>query len=179
MNFTNPNLTDFNNLDGEVQNLEVLNGLSNMNDNMIESYPNDFDNEESMSFFEGDDDFYNAKGSRKKRKNERARRRGLREKKQAQRQARRDKGAEARSQAKIGRTKAKLTQADTQKEIASKLGVETESDKALAQAMLKGAETTPEKKGMSTGAKIGIAVGVVAILGIIGFVVYKKMNSKK
>lgn len=32
------------------------------------------------------------------------------------------------------------------------------------------------KKGLSKGAKIGIAVGVAVVLGIIGFVVYKKMK---
>jgi hypothetical protein len=34
-------------------------------------------------------------------------------------------------------------------------------------------------KGMSKGAKIGIAVGIVAVLGVVGFMVYKKMSLKK
>ena len=34
-------------------------------------------------------------------------------------------------------------------------------------------------KGMSKGAKIGIAVGIVAVLGVVGFMVYKKMSVKK
>jgi len=34
-------------------------------------------------------------------------------------------------------------------------------------------------KGMSKGAKIGIVVGVVAILGVVGFMMYKKMGTKQ
>jgi hypothetical protein len=33
-------------------------------------------------------------------------------------------------------------------------------------------------KGMSKGAKIGIAVGIVAVLGVVGFMVYKKTSLK-
>lgn len=191
MNYGNPNVKDFCNLDGEVQNLEVLNGQTNVANNINEDYSNDFDNEENMSFADGgDDDFYNARGKRRKKRNrfgsgtildkdERARRRTLRENRKAQRQTRRDLQTKSRTDARAGRTQAKLSQADTQAQLSRQMGVETESDKALAQAMLKGAETTPEKTGMSTGAKIGIAVGVLAVLGVIGFVVYKKMKAKK
>lgn len=38
---------------------------------------------------------------------------------------------------------------------------------------------TPDAKGMSKGLKIGLIAGGVLLLGIIGFVVYKKMKSKK
>jgi cobalamin biosynthesis Mg chelatase CobN len=190
MTYTNPNLEDFNNLDGEVQNLEVINGSSNIRNNINEDFGNDFDNEENMSFFEGDDDFYNAKGSKKSKKrnrysgtmfdkDERARRRTLREDTKAQRQTRRDKQTQSRTDARSGKTQAKLSQAETQKTVASQLGVETESDKALATALAKGSEQTPNKPGMSTGAKVGIAVGILALLGVIGFVVVKKMKSNK
>ena len=63
--------------------------------------------------------------------------------------------------------------------MASQLGVETESDKALALAMAKGSDQATDKPGMSTGAKVGIAVGILALLGVIGFVVYKKMKANK
>lgn len=32
----------------------------------------------------------------------------------------------------------------------------------------------PPPRGMSTGAKVGIGLGIVAVLGIVGFVIYKK-----
>lgn len=187
MNYIKPN---FNNLDGEVQNFEVVTALENMRNDVNEDFGNEFDNEENMSFFEGDDDFYNAKGSKKRRKrnrfsgtmfdkDERARRRTLRENTKNQRQARRDQQSQSRIEARAGKTQTKLSQAETQKTMASQLGVETESDKALANALAKGSEQTPDKPGMSTGAKVGIAVGILALLGVIGFVVVKKMKSNK
>jgi len=40
-------------------------------------------------------------------------------------------------------------------------------------------EPTPTKTPLSKNAKIGIVVGIVAVVGIIGFFVYKNMKGKK
>jgi len=57
-------------------------------------------------------------------------------------------------------------------------GTETESDKSLAKSLSDNLGIGADKE-MSKGAKIGIAVGVAVLLGIIGFVVYKKMKKGK
>jgi hypothetical protein len=178
------------NMDGSIEDMASLDGT-------IQTYDIMYGNQAvSRNFYCADgssDEYHNAKGKRRKKrrrfgsgtildKDERARRRSLREDTKAQRNERRNLGAQARADAKAGRTQTKMTQADTQKMALEKLGQETESDKVMnAQLSTPGVSdsATPTKPGMSKGLKIGIAIGVVAILGTIAFVVYKKMKASK
>ena len=79
----------------------------------------------------------------------------------------RSEGALERGKAKGGMALAQQMSAQ-----ASERGVQ--GDIALADAMGKSSGGGKSGKGMSTGLKIGIAVGVVAILGLVGFMIYKK-----
>lgn len=178
---------DFSNMDGEVLNYDVVMPMNAMKGN-----PYDEDNFYSQA--DGDSEFSQAigrrKSSKKKRgggmfsgtildKNERSRRRTLRENTRAMRQDRRNLGAESRANAKAGRTDAKLSQAETQRQVAATLGNETESDKAIAAALAKSATETTDKPGMSTAVKISIGVGALLLVGgIIAFVVYKNKSKK-
>lgn len=51
-----------------------------------------------------------------------------------------------------------------------------EDDKALLDALKPSAAVEVEKKGMSMGAKIGIGVGIAAILGIGAYFIIKRRN---
>jgi hypothetical protein len=78
---------------------------------------------------------------------------------------------QSRSAARLNRSGAKLGYAEAQKVIAGNIG---QGDDAMLRAL--SADTgSPEKEGMSTGAKIAIAVGALAVVGgIIYFVMKKK-----
>ena len=164
-------------IDGDVINYDAVTPMNNIG-GMYGEFREDLalsgDDDE---FYGGDGDYSNAGGLFKNfRKN------------QAKRQARRDlrtkSKADARktkANAKIETAKAKQTQAKAQVESAkaSKEGAKT--DLAMAEA-LKSSTPTPEeepKKGLSMGAKIGIGVGVAVVLGVVGFIIYKKMKGKK
>lgn len=106
---------------------------------------------------------------------------GMRER-QAQRQARRTLRTESKADARIMKAEAKQTKAT------AKIGeakAKSDTAKALAKgddkallAALKTPKAAPIETGMSTGAKIGIAVGIVAVLAIGTFVIIK-MRKKK
>jgi hypothetical protein len=173
---------DFSNMDGEVLNYDVVMPMNAMKGN-----PYDEDNFYSSA----DGDFSYASGKKRKKrrggfgsgtildKNERARRRALREDSKAQRNDRRNLGAQSRAYSKAGRTEAKLSQAETQRQVASTLGNETESDKAIAAALAKSATETTDKPAMSTAVKISIGVGVLLVVGgIVAYVIYKNKSKK-
>lgn len=86
---------------------------------------------------------------------------------QKKRQARRD-----------TRTQAKLLDAQGRKAVSESLGKDTKSDVLMAKALANTSKTSPDKKGLSNGAKIGIVVGSLAILGVIGYFIYKKTKGK-
>lgn len=157
---------DFSNLDGEVIDYEVVSGLSNIGDRQPDG--DNFANAEGdyldvpFSKFEGE--FSNLFGLPGRK--ERARRRKIREGRKQQRIDLRGK-----------RIATKQTAADAQK-IASTSLTDKSGDIAMANALANsapGADTPPS--GMSTGAKVGIVVGVLA-LAVVGFIVYKKMHKK-
>lgn len=82
-----------------------------------------------------------------------------------------------RAVARKGKADSKTISAKAQLESARALGKDTtKSDVALAKAL--GGSSSKSKKGMSMTAKVGIGVGVAVVLGIIGFVIYKKMKKK-
>lgn len=125
---------------------------------------NPFDSE---NFYPADGEYLNASGIFNR--NERARRRKLREKRKSDRQANRN--IMARSKA-----EARTTQAKAGKLAAQSLGKESQSDIELAKALGKSA---PEESGkMSKGLKTGLIVGGVLLVGVIGFFIIKKMGKK-
>lgn len=188
MNYKNTNLGDkFCNIGGEVINYEVANGLQNIGGNYRENLMNADGN--GMGEFEttlastenlvddnyyganGDDEYYNAGGlfsNYRKQQKERQSRRTERSKSRNDARKTRGEASKMRAEAKQGQSLAQI-------ESAKSLGKGVEGDIAMANAL---ASKTPESTGMSTGAKVGIAIGVVAVLGLVGFVIYKKMKKK-
>lgn len=149
---------NYSQLDGEVQHYDIMTGISNVCDNPNENgvlYP--FDGEK-MSY--GIGDWWD------KQKEKAEARKGKRDE-------RKDTRTSSKAEARSTRSQAKLAQAEAQKEIAKSMST---PDPALAFLTQQGAK--PVKTGMSSGAKIGIVLGIAAVVGIIGFVVYKKMKKK-
>lgn len=117
------------------------------------------------------DDFYpaegcsNAYGSRRKKRDE------MKDRKMKLREQRVGSKADARTT----RSDAKKEEAFAKQKMADSLATSTQGDVALANALAKTGGSKKEK-GLSTGAKIGIAVGVLALLG---FGTYMIMKNKK
>jgi len=174
MNKNKSNIDEFTvGIDGDVINYDAMSATTNIG-GMYGEFREDLTLGDDDDFYGGDGKHSNAIGSNF-RKN------------QAKRQARRDartksKGdaRKTKADAKIQTAKAKGTQAKAQVEAAkaSKEGVK--ADVAMAEA-LKSTAPLPEepKKGLSMTAKIGIGVGVVVVLGVVGFIIYKKMKGSK
>lgn len=76
------------------------------------------------------------------------------------------------------RTQAKLLDAQGRKAVSENLGKENKSDILMAKALANNSKTAPAKQGLSNGAKIGIVVGSLAVLGVIGYFIYKKTKGK-
>jgi hypothetical protein len=176
------NNNEFANIDGDLVNYEIEYGEGRVNPNSVEGFMSnadgDYDNADGDDEYydadgdydnaDGDEDFYNARGLFKNfRKN------------QAKRQKRRDDRTKSKNEARSQKAKAKQTQAEAQIESAKAMAKGTEGDLALAKSLEAKPDTTPVKEGLSKTAKIGIAVGVVVVLGIVGFIVYKKMSAGK
>lgn len=175
----------------DVIKLQALNAINPINGNMIGS-DNVFSNGEGMGEYEttqssdldgdefssnadaGDEFLSEARGDWRKR---RAEKRALKsEKKKAKidiKRARADK-KRATGEAKMTKASAKVGLAEAQKGAAeaAKIG-------AAQPGLSPEATLVPEKTGMSMGAKIGIGVGIAAVLGVIIFVVMKKKNASK
>jgi ribosomal protein L18 len=95
------------------------------------------------------------------------------------RQIKRDARAGARLDRKGARANAKLTQAQSSKIAAQSMGRESATDVELAKALSNPVSVGKQGGGgLSQGAKIGIIIGSVVVLGAIGFFVYKKYAKK-
>jgi hypothetical protein len=92
---------------------------------------------------------------------------------------------EARSRRKDIRTQSKAAKrvavgdskrlgAEAQKQIAATLGQDTASDVEMAKALANATKGGSSAGGLSTGAKVGIAVGAIALLSLTAFLIYKK-----
>lgn len=152
--------------DGEVVHYEAAtNGIQNLGNR----------NEDFMSAEgEPEDDFYNAGGLFKNfRKNQK-----IRQRRRNERNASKNRAREMRGKANINRSKAKQGLAKAQQMSAKASEKAVAGDVALANAIAANTPQAETSQGMSTGAKIGIGVGVVVLLGVIGFVIYKKMKNK-
>lgn len=186
--------SDFMNIDGDVLNYEVSNGLQNIGNEYVENglSVNDMsfadgskvaESEDDFYDSDGDndtvDDFYNAGGLMSNfRKNQKRRqdRRDLKAESKASLRVAKGESKVNKSVAKVKKADAKIGLSDAQKASAEAMGKGTEGDVALANAL---ASKPQEKAGMSMSLKVGIGAGVVLVLGIIGFVVYKKMKKGK
>jgi len=178
MNYSNSNLNtlgygdgkvmdDTIGCDGEVIHYEAAtNGIQNLGNRN-----EDFFSAEG----EPEDDYYNAKGGLfgNFRKNQKIRQQRRNERNKSKNQARL-----MRAKAKIVRSEAKKGLAKAQQMAAKASEKAVAGDVALANAM---ASNTPqaETQGMSKGLKIGLIVGGIVVVGIVGFVVYKKFIKKK
>lgn len=139
----------------EVNELTAVNATQNVSPKLDDSYMN-ADGE--------DDEFFNASANSQRRKDQRYRRR-------EQRQKRRDERSKSSAEARLMKAEAKKGLSEAQKEAAKSMGADDSG--ALARSI---AESGSGDKKMSKGMKIGLIIGGVALLGIIGFVVYKKMK---
>lgn len=100
------------------------------------------------------------------------RRREIKDRKLAMKEERTASKADARR----AKADAKLGQAQAQKEAAVALGKQDDSA-AIAALAQSGSKSSKSKKGLSTGAIIGISVGALALIGVVGYMIYK--NKKK
>lgn len=163
-------------VDGDIINYDAVSSAQNIGGiygNFKEDLALGGDDDE---FYGGDGDYSNAGGLFKNfRKN------------QAKRQARRDLRVKSKADtrktkanAKLQKAKAGQIQAKAQVESAKAIAEGSKTDLAMAEALKSSAPPIEEpKKGLSMGAKIGIGVGVAVVLGIVGFVIYKKMKGNK
>lgn len=93
------------------------------------------------------------------------------------RMQRRNLKAKAKVQTQNTKAKAKLVNAQAQKAAAQNINRESKSDIALANALAGSAPKTKApagKKGLSTGAIIGISVAGVALVGTVVYLIVKK-----
>ena len=177
-------MKDFNNLDGEVINYDVVSAMLPVpnpryenKDGRIVNYDvvtamdkvptNSFDQDnfypaDGLDGLEYDVEFSNTIGNRKARQKRRAERR-----------------AERRKRGFLGlkdRAKRKQTEADAQLAAAQNIGKDSKADIALAQSLgtLGGSKKGGSKKGLSTIAWAGIGVGILALLGVTIYLVKRK-----
>ena len=132
------------------------------------------------SFKNADGNYSNAGGFLKGTifdKKERARRRARKEARQDEKLAIKRLTKESKAEARTTKAGAKQTAAEGQRLAAESMGKESQSDVALAQALAQKPADAP--KGLSTGAKVGIALGVLAVLGVGIYFVMKKRNKNK
>mgnify|MGYP006266281703 CR=1 FL=1 len=152
--------TSFSNMDGEVQNLEVLTGMSDLKSNL-----NDFPK---------GDDFYYATG-RGKRLKDTAKKAfsytpiGM-VKTAIDRAPQRQQARQERRQA---RQERKMTEAQANLELAKSVGA---SAPVVPTAP---APAAPVSTGLSTGAKVGIGVAIAAVLGVVIYMVAKGRGKGK
>jgi len=188
-------MRDYNNLDGELIDYEIVGGGSDVKKNFKEEFFADADGDSGMfygaqgndpygsfmdlpSWSKADGDYSEARGFLKGTildRKERARRRARKEARQDERQMRRTERTMSKSEARKVKAGAKATAAEGQRLAGESLGKESQSDVALAQALSQ--PSTQPKQGMSTGAKVGIAIGVLAVLGVGVYLVMKNKSN--
>jgi hypothetical protein len=153
------NDNEFANIDGDLVNYDIQYGGGKVSPNSQEGFMSSADGDDYYDA-DGDDDYYNAGGLFKNfRKN------------QAKRQKR---GGGLRGLIGSGKVAGALSKAQGILGALSNKNTQTQPEPYVPTQ-----EPTPPPTGLSKGAKIGIAVGVVVVLGIVGFIVYKKMSKGK
>jgi hypothetical protein len=174
MNTDKSNIDEFTvGMDGDVINYDAVSATQNIG-GKYGQFAEDLTIGDDDDFYGGDGDYSSAIGKNfRKNQAKRQARRNLRTKSKAD-------ARKTKADAKIQTAKAKGTQAKAQIEAAkaSKEGVK--ADIAMADALKSTAPIAEEpKKRLSMGVKIGIGVGVAVVLGVVGFIIYKKMKGNK
>lgn len=164
-----------------IEDLSFAEGNDNAKEDFYDADGDDFYGAGGDEFYDADgdnDDYYNAGGFFARMKERRADKHDAKmEKRGAKTDIKKAKAEKkiATGEAKKTRADAKVGLAEAQKLSAEASAKGVDADTAMANALAKDGGA---KSGMSTGAKIGIVVGVVLVLGVIGFVIYKKSKSK-
>ena len=152
-------MNEFENMDGEVIDFEVMPGSAKVSDM--------YDNENFYPF--DGDEFSYAIGDRLRSGFQRLSS-NIKERKD-RRQDRRDTRVASKADARTLKAESKLTQAEASREAAKGLA-DPSADIALANAMA--SQGTPKTEGMSTGVKIAIGIGALAVVGTIAYFLMKK-----
>jgi hypothetical protein len=156
------NDNEFANIDGDLVNYDIQYGEGKVSPNSQEGFMSSangddyYDADGDYNDADGNDDFYNARGLFKRKNKRQKRGGGLRGLIGSGKVA----GALSKAQGVLGALSNKNTQTQPEPYVPTP-------------------EPTPTKTPLSKGAKIGIAVGVVVVLGVVGFIVYKKMSKGK
>jgi hypothetical protein len=178
-------MKDFNNLDGVIENFDAVNAGNNVSRNYfdqdnfypangwVEHYDATNASNNVLRNYHDQDNFYPANGEEysnlipllasQTRAGQRLVKGTLLDKKVM---------AERRKQ----RQSRKDMQVQGQLEAARGLAKGAEGDKQLLKALESKKTVAPKEKGLSMGAKIGIGVGIVAVLGIGAYFIIKNKN---
>lgn len=171
-------------MQGKVTHFFLANGLSQLKHgtyNDVSPFQS-FDGQVNDSEFPETTDimleFSNASGKRIKRK---AKKTGGLVRRKTNRIALKNNRQKSRTDARSRRLDIKEKEAETQRKVAENIGKIDPKENQMVQELLKDVQlpTTPTKKGLSKNAKIGIGFGIVAVLGVIAFVVVRKMKKSK
>jgi hypothetical protein len=180
---------DFSNLDGEVVNFDVMPGGATVKENYLDQdnfYPASGD---PYATFDELPSFSNASGrGRARRQQRRDTRQTRKQDKNTRKNTRVESKAAAREMrgtAAMTRAEAKRGTAESQGRLAETLGSEAPVSNRSQEQLVAAQSTvnnTPaaalDKKGLSTNAKIGIAVGAVVLIGVV-YMMTKGKNSGK
>jgi len=159
---------------GSVTKYMVANGFTEFdrdaNYNDVSPFQNFDGGSISDTEFAGENDlldFSNASGKRKKKK------------KSSTIRSRMEQRQKARADRQDRKLKIKEQQAETQKKVAEDLSKEDPATQKLMETLATPDTKKDEPKGMSKGLKIGLIVGGVVLVGVVAFVVIRKMKAKK
>jgi hypothetical protein len=163
-------------MQGQVTKFMVANGFTEFNQpvayNDVSPYQS-FDGGSISDAEMGDDsdlDFSNAIGKRRRKK----------KKKTSTIKSRMEARQKARAERKDRKLKLKESEVETQKKVAEDLSKEDPASQKLMEALATDStKTATAPTGMSKGLKIGLIVGGVVVVGVIAFVVIRKMKKKK
>ena len=165
-------------MQGSVTKFTTVNGMTDVTDNYNDVSPYENFDGGSISDMEMGDDFdsleySNAIGRRRRRRRRRPRRIGasIRNRMQARQKA--------RANRKSRKLSIKEQEARTQSKVADALAKEDPATRKMMEQISTDDTKIAEKTGMSKGLKTGLIVGGVVVALGIGYVVYKRMKSKK
>lgn len=173
---------DFSNLDGEVISYDVMpGGAAVTRDNFDDQNFYPADGGDVYATFEQLPSFSNASGRGRARRQER---RAKRDERRSGRQTRRTERTASKNAARETRAQAKYETAASQGKLAESLGAENRTraqEQLIAPTSMSASQsssTTPDKKGLSTNAMIGIGVGAVVVIGIVYMMTRKGKTGK-
>jgi len=175
--------TEFENIDGTLETFDVQYGNRAINPNANEDFMSGIDGDvidyqieygltnvnprtnEDEEFYDADGDYSNAKGKKRRKRKKRGGKIGGFFNKLLDNQKAKTQMKSKEADAKLLSEKNASKQAQSDNLMMSKLS-KTDSD------------TLDSKPKMKLGVKIGIGVGIALVVGVVGFLVYKKMKNK-